>query len=100
MQFDGPGVVILGCTSHDNMPAYLMVTGARHFGRTDASGQWRTTDLPAGPYLLRLWHPLLDEGKEVTREPSIGEADTTVDLQLTRKLRPAPITGQPHSWDY
>ena len=40
VQFDQPGVVTLGCNIHDNMLAYIVVTAAPFFGRTDADGEW------------------------------------------------------------
>jgi plastocyanin len=98
--FDQPGIVTLGCNIHDNMLAYIVVTRAAHFGRTDATGRWTATNLPAGRYLVRLWHPLLNEGLDVGRAVSVAGANLAVDFRLARNLRPAPITGRPHSWDY
>ena len=48
--FDQPGVVTLGCNIHDNMLAYIVVTAAPCFGRTDASGEWTVPNLPRGKY--------------------------------------------------
>src|SRR6185295_14368735 len=33
--FDQPGIVTLGCNIHDNMAAFIVVTAAPFFGRTD-----------------------------------------------------------------
>ena len=102
VQFDQPGVVTLGCNIHDNMLAYVVVTDAPFFGRSDAKGVWSTPDLPKGSYRLRVWHPLLNEPSgDVARTVEIGgpnPPDLTV--RLTRALRPAPLKGRPHSWDY
>ena len=98
--FDQPGVVTLGCNIHDNMLAYIVVTRAAHFGRTAADGRWTAANLPAGRYLLRLWHPLLNEGRELTRDVTVEAAGGALEIRLSRALRPAPITGLPHSWDY
>jgi plastocyanin len=98
--FDQPGVVTLGCNIHDNMVAYILVTRASHFGRTSAEGAWTANNLPPGRYLLRLWHPLLNEGKEVSRMVNMDTVNGSAEFQLSRNLRPAPITGRPHSWDY
>src|SRR5579862_2153579 len=35
VRFEQPGVVTLGCNIHDQMLAYLLVTDAPYFGRTD-----------------------------------------------------------------
>src|SRR5438132_7382630 len=37
VQFDQAGVVTLGCNIHDDMLAYLLVTDAPWFGRTEGS---------------------------------------------------------------
>ena len=97
--FDEPGVVTLGCNIHDNMLAYIVVTKANYFGRTDASGKWTLPNLPAGKFRLRLWHPLLNETAEIERLVD-GAAGNSIEIRLLRNLRPAPLTGRPHSWDY
>src|SRR5690242_5635963 len=38
--FDQPGVVTLGCNIHDEMLAYLLVTDAPWYGRTNEAGSW------------------------------------------------------------
>src|SRR5262249_19731637 len=60
VRFDQPGVVTLGCNIHDEMFAYVVVTDAPWFGRTEASGSW-STDVPRGRYRVVIWHPRLRE---------------------------------------
>jgi hypothetical protein len=98
--FDEPGVVTLGCNIHDNMLAYIVVTKAAYFGRTDARGDWSAANLPDGRYRLRLWHPLLNDPLAVERAVEAGTESLHVDIRLARRLRPAPLTGRPHSWEY
>lgn len=100
--FDQPGVITLGCNIHDNMLAYVVVTAAPFFGRTDAKGEWIATNLPNGTYRVRVWHPLLNEsGSSLERVVEIGGTDRAdLLLRLTHALRPAPLTSRPHSWDY
>jgi plastocyanin len=98
--FDQPGVVTLGCNIHDNMLAYIVVTSAPYFGRTGTDGEWMVPNLPPGKYSLRLWHPLLNEPQEVERTVHAGADRDVVELKLARDLRPAPLKGRPHSWDY
>ncbi|HUQ08679.1 MAG TPA: hypothetical protein VM146_00085 [Steroidobacteraceae bacterium] len=98
--FDQPGVVTLGCNIHDNMVAYILVTSAAHFGRTGADGRWTTNNLPPGRYRVRVWHPLINEGHEVASEITAEAANGATEIRLSRSLRPAPLTGRPHSWDY
>jgi len=100
VQFDEPGVVTLGCNIHDNMIAYIVVTTAPFFGRTDARGEWSAPNVPNGQYRLRLWHPLLNESQEVERLVQVTAERDVVELKLTKHLRPAPLKGRPNSWDY
>jgi plastocyanin len=98
--FDKPGVVTLGCNIHDRMLAYIVVTAAPFFGRTDALGNWSSSDVPHGRYKLTVWHPLLNEPRPPEKPVELTRDHDAVELQLTKPLRPAPLTGRPHSWDY
>lgn len=100
VQFDQPGVVTMGCNIHDNMLAYIVVTTAPFFGRANEHGVWSTADLPAGRYRVRVWHPLLNEPADIEHPVEIGAENAAVDIRLSKALRPAPLTGRPHSWDY
>jgi plastocyanin len=100
VQFDQPGVVTLGCNIHDNMLAYVIVTAAPFFGRTDAQGKWLAAEVPEGRYRVRVWHPLLNESREVEGVAEIGGGHATLELELSNSLRPAPLGTRPHSWDY
>jgi plastocyanin len=98
--FERPGVVTLGCNIHDNMLAYIVVTAAPFFGRTGASGAWSTPDVPEGRYRVRVWHPLLNESAEVERAFQIDATHGVFELRLAHNLKPAPLKGRPHSWEY
>ena len=101
VQFDQSGVITLGCNIHDDMLAYLLVTDAPYFGRTDAQGAW-STDVPRGRCRVSVWHPRLRESEaDLERELTVGDADRAdLQLRLLKSLQPAPITDRPHSWDY
>jgi plastocyanin len=101
VHFDQTGVITLGCNIHDEMLAYLLVTDAAWYGRTNASGSW-STEVPHGRYRVELWHPRLrDNETDLARELTVGEGDRAeLTLRLTRGLQPAPLTDRPHSWDY
>ena len=101
VHFDQTGVVTLGCNIHDEMLAYLVVTDAAWYGRTNAAGAW-SIELPRGRYRVALWHPRLRESEtEVERELTVGESDRAeLTLRLSKPLQPAPLTDRPHSWDY
>ena len=101
VHFDTPGVVTLGCNIHDEMLAYLVVTDAPYFGRTDTSGTW-SAEVTRGRYRIAVWHPRLrDNGADLERELTVGETDNAeITLRLAKPLQPAPLTDRPHSWDY
>jgi plastocyanin len=99
-KFDQAGIVTLGCNIHDEMIAYLVVTDAQYFGRTDGSGTW-TADIPRGKYRVSVWHPRMnDDANELERELMVAQGDrATLVLRLAKPLRPAPLGTHPHSWD-
>jgi plastocyanin len=101
VHFDQPGVVTLGCNIHDEMLAYLLVTDAAWYGRTNEAGSW-SAEVPRGRYRVELWHPRLrDNEVDLTRELTVAEADRAeLTLRLSRPPQPAALTNRPHSWDY
>jgi plastocyanin len=100
VQFDQSGVVTLGCNIHDNMLGYIVVTAAPYFGRTDEHGQWAVQELSPGRVRVRVWHPLLNEPGELDRVIEVRGEREAVEFRLAKPLRPAPLTGRAHSWDY
>ena len=99
--FDQPGIVTLGCNIHDEMLAYVLVTDAPYFGRTDALGVW-SAEVTHGQYRVLIWHPRLrDEGADLERVLTVNDTDRAeLTLRLVKPLQPAPLTDRPHSWDY
>lgn len=94
--FDQPGIVTLGCNIHDSMLAYVLVTDAPYFGRTDATGSW-SADLSPGTYRVTVWQPRMQETSE--QEITVSQAERAeVHIRLTKALKPAPLDGR-HSWD-
>jgi plastocyanin len=101
VHFDTAGVVTLGCNIHDQMIGYLVVTDAPYYGRTDAKGTW-VGEVTRGRYRISVWHPRMREAEaDSERELNVGPSDhAELALKLARPLTPAPLAGQPHSWDY
>jgi plastocyanin len=99
--FDQAGIVTLGCNIHDNMVAYIVVTPAPYFGRTDAHGTWAIPNVPEGAYRIRLWHPLLKDPTVMLERPvHVTSGNNDVSLKIDDITRPVPLKGHPHSWDY
>jgi plastocyanin len=101
VHFEQTGIVTLGCNIHDEMLAYLVITDAPYFGRTDPKGAW-SADLPRGRYQITIWHPRTRESEaDLQRELTIGDGDRAdLTVRLQKALQPAPIADRPHSWDY
>ena len=98
--FDQAGVVTLGCNIHDNMLAYILVTDAAFFGRTDTAGSWSQTGVPRGRYRVELWHPRLrDDPAHLNRVLAVSDSDADVVIRLDKPLRAAPLQKRPRSWD-
>ena len=98
VHFDQVGLVTLGCNIHDSMLAYVLVTDAPYFGRTDATGSW-SVDVARGTYRVTVWHPRMQEGSELEREMMIADGDrAALTLRLAKPLQPAPLEVR-HSWD-
>jgi plastocyanin len=102
VRFDNPGLVTLGCNIHDEMLAYVVVTDAPYFGRAANDGTW-SAEVPAGTYLINIWHPRIrDDAKDLRSEITVaGTTAAALQLRLKKALKPAPLEGQgrPHSWD-
>src|SRR5579864_7330292 len=97
--FDHAGVVTLGCNIHDSMLAYVVVTDASYFGRTDSAGKW-SNDIPRGSYRITVWHPRLRDTAEPEQPLTISsDEEVALSLRLSRPLQPAPLDNRHHSWD-
>lgn len=62
VEFDRPGLVVLGCNIHDNMVGWVVVADTPWFAKTPAGGRTSLSDVPPGTYVLRAWHPDLPAG--------------------------------------
>ena len=88
--FDKPGIVTLGCNIHDWMAAYVYVADTPYFAITQADGKARLAGLPAGEYVLQVWHPRMDGAESATAQRIRVDADAkaTWTMKLKPDLRP------------
>jgi plastocyanin len=87
VRFDQNGAVVLGCNIHDQMIAYLYVSDAGLIGQTGKDGSVSLAPVPAGTYVVHVWHPLQRPGRPEFSEPlTVTDADQTVAVSLS--LRP------------
>lgn len=89
--FDRAGIVTLGCNIHDGMIGYIYVSDSPWYGRTDRQGELRLPELPAGDYLIKVWHPRMAESTQQLTLPVKLEEPATTELtvQLKKPLRGA-----------
>ncbi|WGI27012.1 Cupredoxin [Halomonas alkaliantarctica] len=91
VQFDQPGIVVLGCNIHDHMQAFIVVSDAPFAATTGVDGMLNLPTLPAGQHRVRVWHPLLDNSQQVWWEGMITDTDQlNVNLELNALPPPAP----------
>lgn len=75
VEFDQPGIAVLGCNIHDQMAAWVVVVPTPWHGKTDRHGVVRWPDVPAGSYRLRTWHASLPPGDPARDQAlSVGAA--------------------------
>ncbi len=78
-----PEMVRLSCDVHGWMAGWLAVEADPYYAVTDEHGAFKLTDVPAGDYELKVWHPKLGETtQKVTVKPG---AETTVTFELEGK---------------
>jgi plastocyanin len=86
--FDKTGVVVLGCNIHDWMIGYIYVSETPFFTKTGALGTAAMSDMPAGEYSVRLWHPSMDHAEENTIQHITLTAETPVSVEWQLGLKP------------
>jgi len=72
IQFNTPGVVLLGCNVHEQMSAYILVVDTPYFV-TIEGGHATLQGLSAGQYTLHAWFPGMREELKVS--VTVGEQD-------------------------
>lgn len=91
VDFDTPGIVVVGCNIHDSMIGYVVVLDTPHFDRAGGRGGV-VLDAPAGQYRLQVWHPRL-EGAALQRPVTI-EAGKPQQLRVAVELPAAAQQGR------
>jgi len=61
--FDKPGVVVMGCNIHDSMVGWVVVVDTPLYAVTAGTGRVHLASVPAGQYLLKVWHPGMPSGQ-------------------------------------
>lgn len=88
IEFDRPGLVVLGCNIHDAMIGWVVVTDTPWFAKTGSNGHATLADVPPGQYTLRSWHPDLPAASTGVEQPvTVGSAG----LELVARV---PVAGR------
>lgn len=101
LEFDEPGVVVLGCNIHDNMLGYIFVVDTPYFAKSSASGDAVLGDLPAGTYTIHAWTPRLREADLPAPVGLTLEHDDSarLDVKLEKRLFPGHgVEGKGLNW--
>jgi plastocyanin len=80
--FDKSGLVVLLCTIHPEMSAFILVLETPYYAITDKDGTYRISGIPAGSYKIKTWHEKLKPAVEKVEIPETGEV--TLDLALRK----------------
>ncbi len=82
--FDRAGIAVLGCNIHDNMAAWVVVVDTPYFGRSAQAGTVVIDNVPAGNYVLRVWHPAMAMGAAPTEQALVvGSGDVASTVRLS-----------------
>ena len=73
--FNNPGEVLLLCSLHPEMSAYVIVLQNPYFTMTDDKGAFEIKDVPPGTYQLKIWNEKL---KETSMQVNVEAGKTAV----------------------
>ncbi len=79
--FDKTGLVVLLCSIHSYMSAYIMVVDTPCYAVCDAKGHFRLPPVPPGTYTLSAWH---ESGATLTKTVTVGGANAPLSLMLAK----------------
>lgn len=68
-----PGKVTVKCDAHEWMLAYVYVTKHPYAAVSAADGSFTITDVPPGPYKVKIWHEKLGE---ITQDVTVSAGGT------------------------
>lgn len=84
--FRRAGIVRVFCNIHSNMSAVIVVTPSPYFAISSKDGRFNIANIPAGDYLLKVWHERSTDAvlRGVERRVHIGDSATPLgNIQLS-----------------
>ena len=79
-KFSDPEVIKVTCDAHGWMQGWFVSQDNPYFVKTDASGNFKLTDVPPGDYEVKVWHGKLGEKTQKVTVPGGGEAKVNFEL--------------------
>ena len=79
--FDKTGLVVLLCSIHSYMSAYIMVVDTPCYAVCDGQGRFHLPAVPPGTYTLSAWH---ESGATLTRSVTVGGSNAPLTLTLAK----------------
>jgi plastocyanin len=74
------GEAVMLCNVHPDMEAWIVVTPTSHFATTDKSGAFSIPGVPAGNYVLKVWHQRYKAPEQKVTVPATGEVSVNFEL--------------------
>ena len=68
--FKNPGVYPIYCNVHPRMTAFVIAVGTPYFAQADKDGKFTVDKVPAGKYMIHVWH---DRGGEQTSDLTVPQ---------------------------
>jgi plastocyanin len=89
--FEKAGAAAVGCNIHDGMVGFIKVVNTPYAAKTGASGEVTLRNTPAGPVVVRIWHPYLrGQNNEVVRRLVLPREGVTRDT-VAADIRTPPV---------
>ncbi len=79
-KFDQPEVIRVTCDAHGWMEGWFIAEDHPYYAKTDASGNYTLTDVPAGDYELKVWQEKLGEKTQKITVTAGGSAKADFEL--------------------
>lgn len=76
------GEVAVLCNVHPDMEAWVVVLSNPYFAKTEASGDFVIPNVPAGNYLIKVWHKKYRAAAQQVTVP--GNGDVAINFTLSK----------------
>jgi len=92
--FDKAGAAAVGCNIHDGMVGFIKVVDTPYAAKSGGTGEAVLRNVPAGPVVVRIWHPYLKAANnEITRRMTLPATGLARDAAAV-DVRAPPVVHQ------